>query len=124
MNQRVTGLIPSQDTCLGCGPGPQLEARERQPHIDVSLSVFLPPFPSLNINKFNKMQLDHTIYLHDTNILSISKRVSRYLKIDPSAFPLPPGEGPVCHLSDGLVSQDLLFPPNVFKFEETVLYKH
>ena len=20
---RVTGLIPSQDTCLGCGPGPQ-----------------------------------------------------------------------------------------------------
>ena len=22
-NQKVTGLIPSQDTCLGCGPGPQ-----------------------------------------------------------------------------------------------------
>ena len=21
-NQRVTGLIPSQDICLGCGPGP------------------------------------------------------------------------------------------------------
>ena len=24
INQRVTGLIPSQGTCLGCGPGPQL----------------------------------------------------------------------------------------------------
>ena len=22
-DQRVIGLIPSQDTCLGCGPGPQ-----------------------------------------------------------------------------------------------------
>ena len=22
-NQRVTGLIPSQGTCLGCRPGPQ-----------------------------------------------------------------------------------------------------
>ena len=22
-NQKVTGLIPSQSTCLGCGPGPQ-----------------------------------------------------------------------------------------------------
>ena len=22
-NQRVTGSIPSQGTCLGCGPGPQ-----------------------------------------------------------------------------------------------------
>ena len=23
VNQRVTSLIPSQGTCLGCGPGPQ-----------------------------------------------------------------------------------------------------
>ena len=22
-NQRLAGSIPSQDTCLGCGPGPQ-----------------------------------------------------------------------------------------------------
>ena len=22
-NKRVSGLIPSQGTCLGCGPGPQ-----------------------------------------------------------------------------------------------------
>ena len=26
MNQKVVGLIPSQGTCLGCGPGPQLGA--------------------------------------------------------------------------------------------------
>ena len=23
VNQRVTSSIPSQDTCLGCGPGPR-----------------------------------------------------------------------------------------------------
>ena len=42
-NQRVIGSIPSQGTCLGYRPGPQLGAHERQPHIDVSL--FLPPSP-------------------------------------------------------------------------------
>ena len=37
-----------QGPCLGCGPGPQLGACERQPHDDVSLPLFLPPpFPSL-----------------------------------------------------------------------------
>ena len=46
-NHRVTGLIPSQGTCLGCRPGPQQEAHERQSHIDVSLLLFLPPVPSL-----------------------------------------------------------------------------
>ena len=44
--QRVAGLIPSQDRCLGCGPGPQQGACERQLHIDVSLPLFLPSFPS------------------------------------------------------------------------------
>ena len=39
--QRVTGSIPSQGTCLGCRPGPHLGARERQPHMDVSLPFFL-----------------------------------------------------------------------------------
>ena len=47
MNQMVTGLISSQGTCLGCGPGPLLGACERQPHIAISLPLFLPPFPSL-----------------------------------------------------------------------------
>ena len=49
-NQGVTSLIPSQGTSLCWGPGPQWGAYERQPHIDVSLSLFLPPFPSLKIN--------------------------------------------------------------------------
>ena len=42
-NQRVAGSIPSQDTCLGCGPGPQWETCKRQPHI----VVYLPLAPSL-----------------------------------------------------------------------------
>ena len=37
VNQRVAGLIPSQGTCLGCGPGPHLGVCERQP-IGVSLT--------------------------------------------------------------------------------------
>ena len=46
-NQRVADSIPSQGTCLGFRPGPQWEAHERQPHIQVSLPLFLLPFPSL-----------------------------------------------------------------------------
>ena len=49
VNWRVAGLIPSQGTCLGCGP--QLGACRRQPmflsHTDVSLPLFHPPFLSL-----------------------------------------------------------------------------
>ena len=47
MNQGVSSSIPSQGTCLGCGPGPQEGERERRPHIDVSVPLFFPPFPSL-----------------------------------------------------------------------------
>ena len=47
VNQTVAGSIPSQGTCLGFRPGPQWEACERQPHVDVSLPLFLPLFPSL-----------------------------------------------------------------------------
>ena len=39
-NQRVAGSIPCQGTSLGCGPGPLLGVREKQPHIDVSLPLF------------------------------------------------------------------------------------
>ena len=46
MNRKVASSVPSQGTCLGCGPGPQLEACERQP-IDISVPLFLLPFPSL-----------------------------------------------------------------------------
>ena len=45
--QSVAGLIPSQGTCLGCGPGPQWGLHKRQPHTDVSLPLLLPPFPSV-----------------------------------------------------------------------------
>ena len=41
-NKRVAGLIPSQGTCLGCGPGTQWGVLERQPHTDVSLPFFFP----------------------------------------------------------------------------------
>ena len=42
VHQRVTSLIPSQGTCLGFGPGPQLEVCRGTwsmylSHIDVSL---------------------------------------------------------------------------------------
>ena len=37
VNQKVTSSIPSQGTCLGCGPRPQLGVSERQP-INVSLT--------------------------------------------------------------------------------------
>ena len=43
VNQRVTGLIPRQGTCLGCKAGPQWGECERQPHIDVSLPLFSLP---------------------------------------------------------------------------------
>ena len=33
--------------CLGCMSGSQLGAPMRQPHINDSLPLFLPPFPSL-----------------------------------------------------------------------------
>ena len=42
----VAGSILGQDTCLGCRPGPQLGACDRQ-QINVSLPLFLPHFPSL-----------------------------------------------------------------------------
>ena len=50
VNQRVTGSIPSQGTCLGCEPGPQWGPCERQPHIDISLPLSLPSQLSLKIN--------------------------------------------------------------------------
>ena len=40
-NQRVAGSIPSWHM-PGSGPGPQLRVYKRQPHIDVSLPLFLP----------------------------------------------------------------------------------
>ena len=58
VNRKVTGSIPSRGTCLGCKPGPQQGARERQPISIPLTSVFLtsltPSLPlSLEINKYN-----------------------------------------------------------------------
>ena len=47
VNHRVPSSIPSQGRSLGGRPGPQQGAHERQPCIDVSLPLFLPPFLSL-----------------------------------------------------------------------------
>ena len=44
-NQSVAGSSPSQGTCLGCLPGSQWGVSKR--HIDVSLLLFLLPFPYL-----------------------------------------------------------------------------
>ena len=50
---KVAGLIPGQGTCLGCGFSPLLGVPTRSnrsmflAHIDVSLPLILPPFPSL-----------------------------------------------------------------------------
>ena len=41
-NQRVASSIPSQGTCLGCGPGPWLVAHGGQPRVDVSLPFSFP----------------------------------------------------------------------------------
>ena len=46
VNGKVASSIPSQSTCLGCGPGPQLGACERQliscTQMFLSLSISLP----------------------------------------------------------------------------------
>ena len=49
-NQRVPGFIPGQSTYLACGPGPHWDVCERQPHVDVSLPLFVLPSP-LSKNK-------------------------------------------------------------------------
>ena len=43
---KVAGSIPRQGTCLGCGPGPQLGAWERQQmHVSLAHWCFSPSFP-------------------------------------------------------------------------------
>ena len=56
-NQRVVGLIPSQDTCLGCGPGPQWGACRKQPHNDISLHLIFPS--PLSKNNYIKILKKH-----------------------------------------------------------------
>ena len=59
-NWKVASSIPSQGTCLGCGPGPQLGAWERQwvslAHwcLSPALSPSLPKESERNINVWGK----------------------------------------------------------------------
>ena len=48
---KCRGSIPSQGTCLGCGPSPRWGVHERQPHTDVSFPSVSLPSLSLKINK-------------------------------------------------------------------------
>ena len=56
VKQRVAGLIPSQGTCLGCGPGPRWGVCVRGNHtlMFLSLSVFLPSPLSKNKQNLKK----------------------------------------------------------------------
>ena len=52
----VTGLIPSQSPYLGCRFGsyrahPRGNKSMFVSHIDVSIPLFIPPFPPLKVNK-------------------------------------------------------------------------
>ena len=67
-NRKVAGSIPSQGTCLGCGPGPWLGACERQP-ICVSLTqqCFYPSLSSfillsLKINLKNILKNSFSLF--------------------------------------------------------------
>ena len=48
VNQGVTGWIPSQSTCLDCRP---VSSREGSRGNETLMFLFLPPSPSLKINK-------------------------------------------------------------------------
>ena len=51
VNQKVTGSISGQGTCLGCRPGPQLgECKRQQINVSLTHQCFSPSFsPSLPI---------------------------------------------------------------------------
>ena len=65
-NRKTASLIPSQSTCLGCGPDPHLQVCQRQ-LIGVSFPHFFLPFLSYykyinlflkNANKVNLEEMD------------------------------------------------------------------
>ena len=85
-NQRVAGLIPSQGTCLGCGPGPQERTHKRHPHTDVLLLLFFPPFPSLKINTISntpppkkKPGTNHLFFIAISDFTSPNKSAQSYV---------------------------------------------
>ena len=60
-NQKVSSSIPSQGTCLGCQPGPQLGMCKWQP-IDITLihQCLSPSLPlPLKTNKYDIKKKEH-----------------------------------------------------------------
>ena len=58
-NQKVTGSIPSQGTCLGGRPGPQLGGVCKRQPVDVSLAYqcFCPSLPPVSLkNKIKSLK--------------------------------------------------------------------
>ena len=103
-NQRVTGLIPSQGTCLGCCPGPSRgHARGNNTLVFLSLSFSLVSLLSKNkLIKFKKKKKDYKwstvcgcllqISLVPTILpcqLSISPRPRSGSFNDPRSLPVP-----------------------------------
>ena len=54
VNKKVTGSIPSQGTCLGCGTGPHLRECKKQP-INVFLSLPSRLFKNKYIKSFKNV---------------------------------------------------------------------
>ena len=69
VKQRVTGSFTNQGTSLGCRPGPQQGALERQPHIDASLPLSLSPSLLLSKNTEIKSLKKVTPHYGTTNPL-------------------------------------------------------
>ena len=64
VDQRVTGSILSQGTCLGCGPGPQMGTCERQlMGFSPSLTPFLLLFPKINFKKLTGLKHNQFYYI-------------------------------------------------------------
>ena len=82
-NRKVTGSIPSEGTCLGYRPGPQLGPCERKP-IEVSLAhqcfppCLSPSLPlSLKLNKVKNKSLQHA----DSPTCSVCMRMYVYVSL-------------------------------------------
>ena len=76
MNQRATDWIFSQGTWWACGSDPQQGMHDRQPHIGVSLPLFLSSFPSLQkerkkILKIKKKSFFKSFYCCSSTVVCI-----------------------------------------------------
>ena len=96
-NKRVPGSIPSQGTCLGWGPGPQLGACKRQPHIDISL----PPCPQSAPSAVDENKSTKTRSAWGGKVANLSKEK------DQEPFPQWAFIGFILHRNTGKAHQSL-----------------